>query len=299
MNSATAPATPPITRFGNHWQLEALSISQGEAPRAISPPGWAVLLIPGLQPLSWRQGNVEQILRAPDDLLYLAPSDTAVQPSLCQGWRLGVDPERLNQLAVARAEHRLSSSRCRRRLLSSRRVQLRAATQQVQMAALRQILPLGHTLSPPAQQALTAAGLEGVILQLLAQLLCGDLIEKALRSNASARGRKAQIINDLLEWIANHLHRPIQLEDLVRESGYSQRSLRSIFHERFDCGPVQWIRQQRLQRARQLLLTATPDVTVSSVAAECGYDHLSQFSRDFRSVFQQRPSELLRQARRG
>ena len=136
------------------------------------------------------------------------------------------------------------------------------------------------------------------MLQLLCQLLCGDLIAAALQQRPTARGSKAQIIDDLLQWIASHLHQPILLDDLVRESGYSQRSLRNIFHDRFQCGPVQWIRQQRLERARQLLLAAPQGTTVSSVAGDCGYDHLSQFSRDFRSAYGLRPSELLREGRR-
>lgn len=298
MTSAPAPAPLRITRISSHWNLGGISISHGWMADARLKPGCAALLIPGAQPLSWRQGNVEQILRAPYDLLYLAPNDAAGHTSSSQGWRLGIHAEQISQLAVDRSDHRLSQGRCLRRLQISRGLQLRGGAEQGQVAALRQILQLTQTLPPPGQQALTAAGLEGVILQLLSQLLCGDLIEAARLCCTTARGSKAQIINDLLHWISTQLHRPIQLEDLVRESGYSQRSLRNIFHERFNCGPVQWIRQQRLERARQQLLTPTLRTTVSSVAVDCGYEHLSQFSRDFRTAYGLRPSELLREARR-
>jgi AraC-like DNA-binding protein len=37
---------------------------------------------------------------------------------------------------------------------------------------------------------------------------------------------------------------------------------------------------------------------VSSIAQQHGYQHVSQFSRDFRCVFGQRPSQVMRQARR-
>ncbi|MFZ9952268.1 MAG: helix-turn-helix domain-containing protein [Vulcanococcus sp.] len=39
---------------------------------------------------------------------------------------------------------------------------------------------------------------------------------------------------------------------------YSERSLRNAFHERFGCGPVHWIRSQRLAAARQRLLRTAP-----------------------------------------
>lgn len=298
MSSAAAPAALPLTGTSSTWQLGGLSLSHGWLRRTSASAECAALLIPGAQPLTWRQGNVDQILRPPDDLLYLAANDLPLLASAAQGWRLSLDPEPIIQLALEASGHRLSRGRCRRRLQSSRGLQLRGSPEQGAVAALRQVLQLGQTLPTAGQNALTAAGLEGVILQLLCQLLCGDLIEAARQQRPTARGSKAQIINDLLQWIVNHLHQPIQLEDLVRESGYSQRSLRNIFHERFQCGPVQWIRQQRLERARQQLLSPPGGATVSSVAADCGYDHLSQFSRDFRCAYGLRPSELLREGRR-
>jgi AraC-like DNA-binding protein len=53
-----------------------------------------------------------------------------------------------------------------------------------------------------------------------------------------------------------------------------------------------------MESARRRLLDATPGESVSSIARDHGYQHVSQFSRDFRSVFGQRPSLLMRQARR-
>ena len=111
-------------------------------------------------------------------------------------------------------------------------------------------------------------------------------------------GSKARILDDLVAWIQAQLHQPIQLQDLVQQSGYSQRSLRNAFHERFGCGPVQWIRSQRLSAARARLLDPNPRDTVSQVAGDCGYQHLSQFSRDFQLAYGIRPSELLREGRR-
>ena len=84
----------------------------------------------------------------------------------------------------------------------------------------------------------------------------------------------------------------------MQQSGYSQRSLRNFFRERFDCGPVQWIRSQRLRLARERLLNPQPQDTVGTIAAAMGYEHPSQFSRDFQQCFGCRPSMLLREGRR-
>jgi AraC-like DNA-binding protein len=242
---------------------------------------------------------VEQILRAPWDLLYLAAGDRPLHTAPFQGWRLALDQEQLCRLVVERSGHRLSPGRCRRRLLSSHALHLRSNEAQALGTALRQQLLLTQGLRGASLEALISAGIEGLLLELIGQLLCGDLIATARQQRPSARSSKVQIVDDLLQWIHTHLDQPIQLADLEAQSGYSQRSLRNIFHERFGCGPVQWIRLQRLELARRQLLSPAPGATVSAVAAACGYDHLSQFSRDFRAAHGQRPSELLREGRRG
>lgn len=55
-------------------------------------------------------------------------------------------------------------------------------------------------------------------------------------------------------------------------------------------GPQQWLNEQRLLMAMQMLRTAT---SVKEVGHELGYRRMSQFSRDFRNHFGYLPSELL------
>jgi AraC-like DNA-binding protein len=52
-----------------------------------------------------------------------------------------------------------------------------------------------------------------------------------------------------------------------------------------------------LERARQSLLHAEADDTVTAIAERCGFSSLSVFSRDFRAAFGVSPSELLREGR--
>ena len=149
-----------------------------------------------------------------------------------------------------------------------------------------------------SQRHLALTGLDQVIQRTVLLLLCGDLILQARRDDEAPVGSKARIIDDLITWIRANLDHPIQLQDLEARSGYSQRSLRNAFHERFGCGPVHWIRSQRLEAARVRLLDPGPGDSVSQVAAACGYRHLSQFSRDFQLAFGVRPSALMRESRR-
>ena len=118
------------------------------------------------------------------------------------------------------------------------------------------------------------------------------LLEQPQQNVVSGRER---VFAELLEWIQANLHQPLGLTQLEQRCGYSRRSLQLAFQQRYGCGPIQWIRQQRLEQARQSLLQAKPGDSVSSIAARFGFSSLSAFSRDFRAAFGIAPSALLRE----
>lgn len=300
MQSPQARSAPVAAVPGSsEWRLGPLRVSQGWHPRGGAPAQGLELLIPTDQPLTIRQANLETILRPPADLVVVAAGCRDLETSGYHGWRLVLDPERLCQLGAALSEHHLSPGRCRRRLLSTRPLQPRRSPERDLVTALLQLLQLSRCLPLAGDPILELLGLERSLERAIVLLLAGDLIRSSRTQNQAVRGSKTRIVDELQQWILANLHRPIQLDELVAQSGYSQRSLRSIFHERFGCGPIQWIRQQRLAQARARMLEPDGDDSVSSVALACGYGHLSQFSRDFRAVYGIRPSDLLREGRRG
>ena len=129
-------------------------------------------------------------------------------------------------------------------------------------------------------------------------LILSPRLRKLLASESGVSSGRAQLFDDLLQWIGANLQAPISLTQLEQISGYSRRNLQLTFQQRFGCGPIQWIRQQRLEQVRRDLLAAEPSDSVASIAARYGFSSASVFSRDFRAYFGLRPSELLREARR-
>ena len=98
---------------------------------------------------------------------------------------------------------------------------------------------------------------------------------------------------ELLEWMLEHLDEPISLTEIEQRSHYSRRSLQYAFRQRFGCGPMQWLRQQRLNKAKAMLEARQAD-SIAAVAQACGYLHQSSFSRDYRSRFGVTPSQTWR-----
>lgn len=216
------------------------------------------------------------------------------------GMAFHVDLNRLRRTAAAMAGLGISERRFSPDLEMARVLSLHTG----QNARLLQLLQRSCSLLDDA--ALEACGylqhlqIDDVIyrtlaLQLfpkLAQLLAEDPGEDA---RAMDRGR---LFEDLQEWIHANLHQPIQLSQLEARSGYSRRHLQMAFQQRYGCGPIQWVRRQRLEQARQALLQPGEGDTVSAIASRHGYRSLAAFSRDFHAHYGLRPSELLREGRR-
>lgn len=207
-----------------------------------------------------------------------------------------VDLQRLRQTAAAIAglgisERRFASALDQVRTLSTssaRNAQLLKVLSHVfSMLDYPELEMLGH---------LQHLQLDDLIYRNLALLLCPQL-ETLSHEDSLERGQRERIFEDLLEWARANLHKPINLTQLEQRSGYSRRSLQLAFQQRFGCGPIQWIRRQRLEQARQALLQPAPDDTVSGIASRFGFSSLSVFSRDFSVHFGMRPSDLLREGR--
>jgi AraC-like DNA-binding protein len=95
-------------------------------------------------------------------------------------------------------------------------------------------------------------------------------------------------------FIARRLSDPdLTLIAVAAESGISLRYLHSLFHNE-PWSAHQYLKLQRLGRARQLLTLADPRITtVTDVATACGYSNLSQFSTAFRREFGISPKDVL------
>lgn len=110
--------------------------------------------------------------------------------------------------------------------------------------------------------------------------------------NAASTDRRLERV---LDFIGLNLDQPLSLSVLVEQSNYSRRSIHYAFQERFNCSPMQWIRQQRMILAMQRLQESQSGrTTVRAIAAECGYNSLGRFYVDFQRAYGCRPSAVLR-----
>ncbi|RRR96933.1 GlxA family transcriptional regulator [Glycomyces terrestris] len=80
-------------------------------------------------------------------------------------------------------------------------------------------------------------------------------------------------------WALGRLDRPISLDDLAREARVSVRTLARRFTAETGMTPFQWLLQQRLHRARELL--EATDHTVDQVARRSGFGSAESLRQHF------------------
>jgi transcriptional regulator GlxA family with amidase domain len=90
-----------------------------------------------------------------------------------------------------------------------------------------------------------------------------QFIERPVPREADATTAPARI------WALDHLGQPLSLRDLAGRASMSVRTFTRRFRDETGLSPAQWLAQQRVERARQLL--EDTDLPVDRIAAEAGF----------------------------
>jgi AraC-like DNA-binding protein len=109
-------------------------------------------------------------------------------------------------------------------------------------------------------------------------------------------GSAAALVQRVQTTLRQRLDEPWTLATAARSGGVATRTLQAAFHQHCGMGPMQWLREQRLQAAHTALAAANgPEVQVTSTALRLGFTHLGEFSRAYRERFGLSPRQTLAQ----
>jgi AraC family transcriptional activator FtrA len=86
----------------------------------------------------------------------------------------------------------------------------------------------------------------------------------------------------LLGWAGEELHRPLTAADLAAQANVSVRTVERRFATVLGLSPLQWLLQQRVRRAQQLL--ETTDRPIEWVATACGFGTAASLRAHFARV---------------
>jgi AraC-like DNA-binding protein len=99
--------------------------------------------------------------------------------------------------------------------------------------------------------------------------------------------QQAPQIAAALDFLREHLQRPIGVEHLAKAAKLSRRSLERLFRASLGRSPLEEIRRQRILRAQEYLTTS--DLGLAAIADRCGFGGADRFGCVFRQVMRMTP----------
>ncbi|UHJ57913.1 helix-turn-helix domain-containing protein [Mycolicibacterium fortuitum] len=108
------------------------------------------------------------------------------------------------------------------------------------------------------------------------------------------RDAKPALLRRAIAYIEANADRDIALADVAEAVYVTPRALQYMFRRHLELSPMGYLRQVRLNHARQQLLNADPaTTTVQAVAARWGFAHTGRFAAAYRRTFGENPSDTL------
>lgn len=105
---------------------------------------------------------------------------------------------------------------------------------------------------------------------------------EAVRQIATS-GSNMQRIAEAIKRLKADFAKPLRVEDLAEQANMSASSFHRHFKAVTSMSPLQYQKQLRLLKARQMMLAK--DVDATQTAYKVGYESTSQFSREYARMF--------------
>ena len=117
---------------------------------------------------------------------------------------------------------------------------------------------------------------EGWALQALAILASGHVVKHASRRG----GLGANRLQRVFDFVNARLDQEMTIDALANESGFGKRHFLRAFQQSTGRTPAAYVRELRIERAKELLATSGRSLT--DIAVSCGFAHSQHFSNAFR-----------------
>jgi AraC-like DNA-binding protein len=165
------------------------------------------------------------------------------------------------------------------------------------MAGLRELDRSLRSLSREENSARLGESVEHDLLARLSSAICR---RPSVRRSYDRRRlhRCTEMLRDSMALVENDSQEVLDLQAMSKATGLSPRTLQRTFQAECGLCPQEWFRVERLNRARQDLLNAGPDASVTRAATRWGFFHLGRFAYYYRELFGESPNETLRWERR-
>ena len=130
---------------------------------------------------------------------------------------------------------------------------------------------------------------ERALASLLIHAIPHNYLEGLQQSSSKPR---PHYVKRALAYMHDQLCHPITMIEVAQAAGVSIRSLQWSFRHYLQITPTMYLRNQRLELARQKIQQS--DSHITDIALECGFTHPSKFSGYYKQRFGELPTETRR-----
>ena len=141
----------------------------------------------------------------------------------------------------------------------------------------------------------SAFGLTAALQQDMLNMLALHLLQKQQtkqRVAPSYKHRKA-VVDKVKEYVNANPQSTVTITQLCELTFVSRRTLQYSFESILGINPLRFLRLTRLNNVRRELKLAKQDKPISVIAANWGFWHAGQFTKDYTQLFGENPSQTL------
>lgn len=133
---------------------------------------------------------------------------------------------------------------------------------------------------------------------LLVSHIAGLLVssELGIREFSVARPEQQRVIKRILDHVASSGRYPLTVTELCQIGFVSRRNLQYCFEHELGVSPMQYLRDCRLNEIRRHLIRSQSSHTISNLAVEYGFYHISTFNQHYKQLFGETPTQTCARA---
>jgi AraC-like DNA-binding protein len=160
---------------------------------------------------------------------------------------------------------------------------------------------LGHSLKELILFAWQSTACNSLFLPQLEQTLLTGLLQYHSHNYSAFLQKNEGIVSDRTvrlaqEFMMANLQKPISLGDIASAIGVSGRSLQRSFAKYYDCSPLQFLKQARLDALHQELKQVMPPLGITDLIIKYQFGHLGRCSQSYQKRFGELPSETVQRS---
>jgi AraC-like DNA-binding protein len=104
-------------------------------------------------------------------------------------------------------------------------------------------------------------------------------------------------VTKAIDLLRSDLGRLWRITELAAMCGVPRRTLEKHFKHFAGCSPLEFLRNERFDQVRRKLSHASPEMNVTEIATECGFNHRGRFALIYRGRYGESPSDTIRWGR--